>query len=831
MGPRRLTSRLITCQMQRSAFMIRAWMALRMTIPALLIAGFSSSGLWAADSAAVSHYRDKIEPILSNYCYSCHAYGETNGNVSFDSFASNDALVADRALWWRVLKNVRAGVMPPADEAKPTKEELDTLEQWIKLQAFAIDPANPDPGRVTVRRLNRTEYANTIRDLMGVEFKAEEEFPPDDTGYGFDNIGDVLTVSPLLLEKYMHAAESVVAAAVPTASKVVPERTISGRRFRTDDEKGDADDMSFYEEAKVSRKVDVEKPGTYRIVLKLSVDGDFNFDPGRCRVTFSVDDRELLKQEFGWANNQDHQFTFEEKWERGDRRLSLKLEPLTPADQKKTSVDLDIEDVIIQGPLEEEHWNRPPNFARFFPEADPKTDEEKRSYARDVLSKFAKKAFRRPVDEQTIDRLAQIAESVYTQPDKSVQAGIARAMVAVLASPRFVFRIEPQTESTGAEHPLVDEHALAIRLSYFLWSTMPDDELIGLADRGELRKNFKAQVERMLKDKRSSQLVENFTGQWLQLRDLEGISISVRDIFRREFVGDPEAFRRERRGRRPRIEFDHELRRAMKREAEMLFEHVMREDRSVLDFIDSDYTFVNERLSKVYGIENVNGDEMRRVELPDESPRGGLLTQAAMLIVTSNPTRTSPVKRGLFVLENILGTPPPPPPANVPELEDAAKAITDREPTLRETLELHRADALCSSCHTRMDPLGLALENFNALGMWREQERGNKIDTKGQLITGEAFTGPSDLKKVIKTERRVDFYRCLAEKLLTYALGRGLDYYDVHTVDEIVNRMEKEEGRFSALLMAVVESAAFQRRRQATAVPTANIPNPESSGK
>ena len=269
----------------------------------------------------------------------------------------------------------------------------------------------------------------------------------------------------------------------------------------------------------------------------------------------------------------------------------------------------------------------------------------------------------------------------------------------------------------------------------------------------------------------------------------------------------------------------------MKREAEMLFEHVMREDRSVLDFIDSDYTFVNERLSKVYGIENVDGDEMRRVELPDESPRGGLLTQAAMLIVTSNPTRTSPVKRGLFVLENILGTPPPPPPANVPELEDAAKAITDREPTLRETLELHRADALCSSCHTRMDPLGLALENFNALGMWREQERGNKIDTKGQLITGEAFTGPSDLKKVIKTERREDFYRCLAEKLLTYALGRGLDYYDVHTVDQIVERMEKEEGRFSALLMAVVESSAFQRRRQATAVATTNIPNPESSGK
>ena len=817
--------------MQRNAFTSRAWIAPRLTISAFLIAAFGTGALPAAEPAAVSHYREKIEPILSNYCYSCHAYGETNGNVSFDTFASNEALVADHNLWWRVLKNVRAGVMPPPDEAKPTQEEIQALEHLVKFQAFGIDPANPDPGRVTVRRLNRTEYGNTVRDLMGAEFKAEEEFPPDDTGYGFDNIGDVLTVSPLLLEKYMQAAESVVAMSVPTTSRVVPERTVSGRRFRSDDEKTDGDDMSFYEEAKVSRKVDVETAGTYRVVLKLSVDGDFNFDPGRCRLTFNVDGRELLKQEFGWANNQDHQFTFDEKWERGDRRLSFTLEPLTPADQKKTSVDLDIEDVIIQGPLEEEHWNRPPNFSRFFPETDPKTADEKRVYARDVLSKFVKKAFRRPVDEHTVDRLTQIAESVYSQPDKTVQAGVARAMVAVLASPRFVFRIEPQTEDPGSQHPLVDEHALATRLSYFLWSTMPDDELTGLADRGELRKNFAAQVQRMLKDKRSSELVENFTGQWLQLRDLEGVSISVRDIFRREFVGDPEAFRRERRGRRPRIEFDYEMRRAMKREAEMLFEHVMREDRSVLDFIDSDYTFVNERLSKVYGLENVDGDEMRRVELPDESPRGGLLTQAAMLIVTSNPTRTSPVKRGLFVLENILGTPPPPPPANIPELEEAAKAITDREPTLRETLELHRADALCSSCHTRMDPLGLALENFNALGMWRDQERGNKIDTKGQLITGEAFTGPADLKKVIKTERRLDFYRCLAEKLLTYALGRGLDYYDVHTVDQIVERMDKEDGRFSALLMAVVESPAFQRRRQGAAVATANIPTSEPSGQ
>jgi hypothetical protein len=445
---------------------------------------------------------------------------------------------------------------------------------------------------------------------------------------------------------------------------------------------------------------------------------------------------------------------------------------------------------------------------------------------------------------------------------------------------------------------------------------MPDDELFGLADRGELRANLPAQLKRMLADSRADALVENFTGQWLQTRDVEGIQIDSREVVRRDL--DPnseefkqmESFRRRfqnnnqppaagRRGRGrgagagkqadnsppgdgkaqtaaaqqktesaaevarqldakapdaakqedtakkgdakqanvakrpqrpmfrgrffgPRVEFDRDLRLAMRRETEMLVGHVLREDKSVLELIDSNYTFLNERLAQHYGIKDVTGRDMRKVELPADSPRGGVLAHGSVLTVTSNPTRTSPVKRGLFILENILGSPPPPPPNAVPDLEDSEKEFKDRQPTLREVLEVHRRDALCSSCHTRMDPLGLALENFNALGMWREKERGQAIDAAGEVITGEPFKNVRDLKKIIRDNRRSDYYRCLTEKLLTYALGRGLEDYDVEAVDRIVERLEKEDGRMSALITGIVESAPFQKRRSAAMVAVRN---------
>ena len=462
----------------------------------------------------------------------------------------------------------------------------------------------------------------------------------------------------------------------------------------------------------------------------------------------------------------------------------------------------------MQGPLDAKHWTRPANYSRFFPRDEPpQKDAERRQYAREVLGKFATKAFRRPVDDRTLEKLVAMAEAIFTQPGHRFEQGIARALVAVLASPRFVFRVEasePVAKPSVATHPFVDEYALASRLSYFLWSTMPDDELTRLAERGELRKNLASQVKRMRADARSEALTQNFVGQWLQVLDVEGFTVDVRTVLRQDG------------GSRQRVILDTELRRAMRRETEMLFGLIAQENRSLLELLDCDYTFVNAKLAAHYGIKGVSGKEMRKISLPKDSPRGGVLSHASILLVTSNPTRTSPVKRGQFILDNLLGTPAPPPPADIPALEEAKGDSKGRTPTVRELMALHRAKPLCSSCHSRMDPMGLALENFNALGMWREKESGQSIDASGTLLTGESFHDVRDLKRILKEKHALDFYRSVTEKLLTYALGRGLDYHDVDAVDQIVQRLEREEGRFSALLLGVIESAPFQKRREAT---------------
>ncbi|HYR59158.1 MAG TPA: DUF1592 domain-containing protein, partial [Chthoniobacteraceae bacterium] len=369
-----------------------------------------------------------------------------------------------------------------------------------------------------------------------------------------------------------------------------------------------------------------------------------------------------------------------------------------------------------------------------------------------------------------------------------------------LASPRFLFRAEVQPEPNNAGRTVpIDEFALASRLSYFLWSSMPDDELFALARDGKLRANLRAQIDRMLADPRSKRFVENFVGQWLQTRDVEGINVDVRI-----FLGlkNDEAYRI----------FNQRLREAMREETELMFAHLLTENRPVLDLLTADYTFLNEQLASFYGIPGVKGTEMRKVALPPESHRaGGILTHGATLVVTSNPTRTSPVKRGLFILENILGTPAPPAPPNVPDLEQSKKS--GAKLTMRELMAVHRENPLCASCHARMDPLGFALENFTPLGTWRDRENGKPIETAGQLITGEKFKDVAELAHVLATSRRDDFYRCLTEKLLSYAIGRGLEYYDTVTVNQIVERLKKDNGAMRSLIYGVVESAPFQKRR------------------
>jgi len=465
--------------------------------------------------------------------------------------------------------------------------------------------------------------------------------------------------------------------------------------------------------------------------------------------------------------------------------------------------------VQMEGPLDPKDWLPPPNYGRFFPRPEaPAEPAARRAYAREVLAAFATKAYRRPVDVDTLDLLVQLAETNYQMPGATFEAGVSRAMVALLASPRFFFRFEESAPAapgrTGAD---VDEYALASRLSYFLWSSMPDDELLRLAARGELRQDLTAQVQRMLADPKADALVENFTGQWLRSRDIVRVPLDRTLIFARENVvldrGAP-------------TDVSDNSRQALKHEAEAYFGYVARENRSVLELIDSNYAFLNATLAGYYGMpaDTAPGPELRKVVLAPTDPRGGgVLTMGSVLAVTSNPTRTSPVKRGKWILENILGAPPAPPPPNVPALEETLGKIADHVPTQREVLARHRADPLCASCHDKMDPLGLALENFNALGLYRTAELGQPVDATGQLFTGESFRNIRELKHLLATTHQDEFYRTLTEKLLTYALGRGLEYYDVPTVDQIVARLDQTDGKFEELLLGIVASAPFEQRR------------------
>ena len=701
-----------------------------------------------------------------------------------DEAAQTNARLHDAELWWAVLKNVRAGFMPPAGKPRPNESELMLLEDWIKSCAFGIEPTKPDPGRVPVRRLNRVEYRNTIRDLMGIDFDTSVEFPPDDSGHGFDNMADVLTFSPMLLEKYLAAAKSIVSRSVPVVPRVVPEIKITGQQFRR---AGSSEaklregpiSLSYDEPATVTKTYHVDHAGHYQLVLDLTVTEVAASRPyyNRCRVVLKSDGKELFSQEFTRQESLPFQRQLNVDWTAGDHELSIVLEPVKPGERQLGRQSITFHSVTVRGPWDRQFWISPPNYSRFFPGDAPEAAAERKAYSRSLLRPFARKAFRRPVDQVTLDRLASLAEREYSLDGRTFEAGVAQAMGAILTSPTFLFREEGIEEDSSDQFPLINEYSLASRLSYFLWSSMPDDELFRLAETHELRKKLPAQVERMLADPKSAELIRHFVGQWLQARDIDTVPINSFAVISRDQPVDPDAkpnrlrwqqlsrklpntltesetkelnrararFFKSFRGFREN-ELSDDLREAMRRETEMLLDRIIRENRSLKELLLSDYTFVNERLARHYGIEGVKGTEMRLVNLPPGSPRGGVLTQGTVLVVTSNPDRTSPVKRGLFILDNILGIPPPPPPPNIPPLEEATKAFGARTPSLRETLELHRSRPACSSCHNRMDPLGLALENFNATGQWREREQGNPVDSTGKLISGEPFSTVQDLK-------------------------------------------------------------------------------------
>jgi hypothetical protein len=598
----------------------------------------------AEETTSPHHFAEAIAPFLQNHCVGCHSGDDAEGGIELDRYRDSANVQTDYELWEKISRLINEHQMPPADEPRPSSLEIIDVSAAIEVELAAFDcTGHRHPGRVTIRRLNKAEYNNTIRDLVGLDLRLADDFPSDDVGNGFDNIGDVLTIPPILLEKYLGAAYAI-------AQRV------------------------YADEA--TRK-------------------------------------------------------------------------------------------------------------RVFPH-EPESDDERIEAARQNIRDFGSKAFRRPLTAAEEDRLFGIMGIAFRQ-GASIPEIFETVTVAILSSPHFIFRVEqdPEPDDEDGIREL-NGYELASRLSYFLWSSMPDQRLFDLAASGELTKRevLAAEAERMLADPKSRALVDNFAGQWLQLRDVSRL------------MPDPEKF----------PDFDGELRTAMRRETEMFFETMIREDRSVLEFLSADFTYVNERLARHYGIDEVTGDRFQRVAVADG--RRGVLTHASILMLTSNPTRTSPVKRGKWILENFLAEPPPPPPADVPELEEGVETLG----SLREQMEQHRANESCAVCHRTMDALGFGLENFDAIGAWRDRDGRFEVDASGELPGDRKFDGAAELMQVLTDEKKRPFCKCLAGKLLTYALGRGLGSYDRCAINDAVNALNENDYRFGALIKSIVTSDPFTMR-------------------
>jgi hypothetical protein len=754
-------------------------------------------------AAPEQDYKKRIEPLLKNYCYDCHGDGANKGEVALDEYTNFTAHVANQKLWLAVWQNLQTQMMPPAKKPQPTDAERRQITRWIEREVFKLDPANPDPGRVTIRRLNREEYRNTILDLFGVEFDTTEAFPTDDSGYGFDNIGDVLTMSPLLLEKYLDAAQEIADKAVAVGFLRIPTIYVSGDQLRDKvNAKITADNLPFGDANSVQCVREIKHPGPYKITVDLAVEGSDVATVHAATALLKVDGKEIERRDLGWDARKTISISDEMVLTKGNHTVSLEIIPKREPAEGENKLHANVDTLKLHGPLDKSFMERPKEYYRVFMDGPPPADPGlRREYARKIMRYFATRAFRRLVDEPTLEKLVRITDGIQKEPGSSFEHAIGQGLTAILASPRFLFRAEIQPEPNNpAKIVRVDEFALASRLSYFLWSSLPDDELLAQARDGKLRTNLRSQVDRMLKDDKGRRFTRNFAGQWLQTRDVETVSIDAQRILRMRRSEDAQKI------------FNGGVRRAMRQETEMMFGYLVRENRPLTELLFSDYTFLNERLADYYGIGGVKGQDMRKVSLTKDSHRGGLLTQGSFLLVTSNPTRTSPVKRGLFVLDNLLGTPAPPAPPNVPPLE-RTRQNADRFLTMRESMEIHREKPLCASCHARMDPIGLALENFNAIGKYRDTDNGRPVDTAGQLITGEKFTNTVELAKILMSSRKKDFYRCATEKLITYATGRGVEYYDAPTIEKIVEQLERDGGKTRTLLYGVVESAPFQMRR------------------
>lgn len=744
--------------------------------------------------------------LLEIFCFDCHGDGFDKGGISLEEWLEKDPGEGHHD-WERAWKIARHELMPPADEMQPTFEERRKIVDWVARTRLGVDPAAPDPGRVTIRRLNRMEYEHTVTDLFGVELRSEgvyssdssvatkrlrDMLPPDDKAFGFDNIGDFQSLSPALLEQYFEIAGFIVGEVVSTDGPSFPERELDG--LQVDESAADGPRVDHVQVFRV------DEPGEYTLGIRFSLGGWADYGGGY-DFGIELDGAQLVRERIDVGGQKTHLWEPTLRLEPGEHRLSFHTVARDPdSDGRLRHLRLRPK-LWLTGPLDPERASYSESHQRVFFDGEAPADEEARdAYAREILRRVADRAFRRPVEEDTLDRLVAIARRI-----PHFERGVADALTAILTSPKFLYRAEAQPQPNDPEsvHP-IDEYALASRLSYLLWLSLPDERLRELAAAGELRDKVDGEIERMLGDPKAERFFEDFPGQWLRTRNVLMTPVSRRD------------------------EEINSVRASMKRETEKLFEHLVREDLDLLELVTADYTFVDRRLAEFYGLEGFEGGGFRKVDLPPESNRGGILTQGSFLVATSNPNRTSPVKRGLYVLETLMAVEPPPPPPDIPALDDV-RVDGQRPTTTREQLELHRQEKSCASCHAHFDPLGLVLENFDSIGRWRDDEGGEPIVPNETTVTGETLTGVGDIRDYFE-RRRDKFYRCVTEKLMTYALGRGLGPADAITVDHITGRLMDEGGRFSVLLSELVESRPFQMRRgddgRVIEPPRADLPEP-----
>ena len=733
-------------------------------------------------------FQTKVLTSLEHYCIDCHNQDEAEAGIVLDRFENQEAAVKDGPTWLRVRDALQGRIMPPVDMPQPALEELDGIIAWIENDFLAANCAKQvSSAPVVIRRLNRHEYNNTIRDLLGLDLHLADGFPADDIGFGFDNVGSALNISPAHIEKYLDAAELALHKAIvlPDTKDFSPIELIGLRTY------------PLPPTAPVEFKHSL-KPGRYLADFSLVRVGIAeSVPPPRLVIGFGKDRRTVDAVQ---VQDETVVYRYWLKVAEGDNLVHVALAPgqtgnanlvkptevaVNVSGDKRYGNDtgLHVDSMVVRGPVALKTEELPDSHRRILFRTPEYGDQSRLECARQVIARFAERAFRRPVPPDEVERVLKIFRLAHDRGE-SYERGVQLALATVLASPQFLYLVEP--EETRQDRPLT-EFELASRLSYFLWSSMPDDELFREARAKTLKANLRRQVVRMLDDPKSAEFVENFTGQWLQLRKLAGVAPD------KELFGG----------------FDETLRGAMRQETEQYFAHILRKNRSVLELLDSNYTFVNDALARHYEIDGVKGAEFRQVALADRR-RGGVLTQASVLTLTSNPNRTSPVKRGQWILQQILGTPPPPPPPEVAKLDESKQAA--EAASLRERMEVHRTKPECAACHQQMDPLGFALENYDAVGRWRTMDGEFPIDPSGKLIGGRKFSDIKELKQLLGSTASKKFTRCLIENMLTYGLGRGLEAFDYCVVEDIRQQLVANDYRIQNIIFGIVESKAFQNR-------------------